>query len=86
MRRGQMARGGFEMAQQASKGRRARRPAGVAPGEFGHLLAEIEKEAVPERLLDLALQLQAALVRRRSVEEDEPSPTGRHAGVEPSAG
>ena len=69
------------MAHQASTGRRARRQAGVTPGELGHLLAEIEKEAVPERLLELALQRQAALVQRRR-EAEEPAP----AGAEPSAG
>lgn len=33
--------------------------------ELDLLLHEIEKEAVPERLLDLARQLQAALVEKR---------------------
>lgn len=37
----------------------------TAPGEFDHLLREIEKEPVPERLLELALKLQAALVEQR---------------------
>ena len=43
----------------------------MAPGEFGHLLREIEKEAVPERLLELALKLQAALVEQRKQHESE---------------
>ena len=34
-------------------------------GELGHLLREIEKEPMPERLLQLALKLQAALVEQR---------------------
>lgn len=34
-------------------------------GEFDHLLRQIEKEPVPERLLELALKLQAALIERR---------------------
>lgn len=40
-------------------------------GEFDSLLREIEKEAVPERLLDLARQLQAALVESRKCRERE---------------
>jgi len=36
-----------------------------APGEFDALLRQIEQEPVPERLLDLARQLQAVLARRR---------------------
>ncbi len=38
--------------------------------ELRHLLDEIEKEAVPQRLLDLAEQLQAALVARRKASLD----------------
>jgi len=34
-------------------------------GEFEFLLREIEKEPIPERLLDLALKLQRALAARR---------------------
>lgn len=45
-----------------------------APGEFDDLLRAIEKEAVPERLLDLALRLQAALVERRGRQHDEGDP------------
>lgn len=37
----------------------------AVPGEFGLILREIEKEVVPERLLELALKLQAALVDQR---------------------
>jgi hypothetical protein len=37
----------------------------MIPGELGELLAKIEKEAVPERLLELAVELQAALQRSR---------------------
>lgn len=43
----------------------------AVPGEFGDLLREIETEAVPERLLALAQQLQAALVAQRSRQESE---------------
>lgn len=39
-------------------------------GELNALLGEIEKEAVPARLLELAMQLQAALVRRRVKKAD----------------
>lgn len=39
------------------------------PGELGELLSQIEKETVPERLLELAVELQAALARRRVHEE-----------------
>lgn len=41
----------------------------MVPGEYGHLLREIEKEPVPERLLELALKLQAALVEERRRQE-----------------
>ena len=34
--------------------------------EISYLLAEIEKEPIPERLLDLARQLQARLTERRA--------------------
>lgn len=46
-----------------------------APGEFDDLLRAIEKEAIPERLLDLARQLQAALVERRGRQDDEGNST-----------
>lgn len=46
-----------------------------SPGEFDELLREIEKEATPERLLELARQLQAALLAQRERKETEPSPT-----------
>ncbi len=36
----------------------------MIPGELGELLLQIEKEKAPERLLELAVQLQAALLRR----------------------
>lgn len=49
----------------------------TVPGEFGRLLREIENEAVPARLLELALELQAALVERRRRQRDEESPGGR---------
>jgi hypothetical protein len=41
----------------------------MIPGEFGELLGQIEREAVPERLLELAVELQAALIRMRVREE-----------------
>lgn len=44
------------------------------PGEFDDLLREIEKEAVPERLLELARKLQAALTESRKRQEREKSP------------
>lgn len=50
----------------------SRMPGGMS-GEFDDLLREIEKEPVPERLLDLALKLQAALVEQRRRREDEGS-------------
>lgn len=42
-----------------------------ASGEFDDLLREIEKEPVPERLLELAQKLRAALLERRKKREDE---------------
>lgn len=39
---------------------------GIEAGELNALLREIEKEAVPARLLELALQLQAALAQHRA--------------------
>lgn len=50
----------------------------MAPGELGFLLREIEREAVPERLLELARRLQAALAderRRREKNEERPART-----------
>lgn len=47
---------------------------GPVPGEFERLLLEIEKEPVPERLLELALKLQAALMERRERYGDERQP------------
>ena len=42
----------------------------MIPGELGDLLAQIETEAVPERLLELAVRLQAALqLSRTSMQE-----------------
>lgn len=42
----------------------------MIPGELGELLAQIETETVPERLLELAVRLQAALqLTRRSIPE-----------------
>jgi hypothetical protein len=39
---------------------------GPFTGEFAELLRDIENEAVPERLLELAIKLQAVLLRQRS--------------------
>jgi hypothetical protein len=36
----------------------------MIPGELGELLTQIEKEKAPERLLELAVRLQAALQQR----------------------
>ncbi|MCT8992086.1 hypothetical protein NYR54_17630 [Chelativorans sp. SCAU2101] len=44
-------------------------PMETLPPEIKILLREIEKEPVPERLLQLALQLQEALARRSRGEE-----------------
>ncbi len=38
----------------------------MIPGELGELLLQIEREKAPERLLELAVQLQAALLRRHA--------------------
>lgn len=48
-------------------------------GEFEFLLREIEKEPVPERLLDLALKLQRALVakRRETAQENDSQHQGK---------
>lgn len=43
------------------------------PAEFDALLHDIEMEEIPERLLELAMQLQAALVERRKMEESADS-------------
>jgi hypothetical protein len=49
----------------------------MVPGELGDLLRQIEKEPVPERLLELALKLQVALARRRAAETvREPAQAG----------
>lgn len=43
-------------------------PKGKAAVDLELILREIEKEAVPERLLELALRLQAALTSQRANE------------------
>ena len=48
------------------RGKHERAPAADATEELELLLREIEKEPAPERLLDLARQLQEALRRRDS--------------------
>ena len=53
------------MQKQCSQGNLPRVEADHVPGEFDDLLRQIEKEPVPERLLELALKLQAALVEQR---------------------
>lgn len=50
------------------KGVKAGEPPGI-PGEVALLLEKIEREPVPERLLALARELQAALVAKRRREE-----------------
>jgi len=42
----------------------------MMPGELGALLGEIEREDVPERLLELAVRLQAALQTSRVSHHD----------------
>jgi hypothetical protein len=37
----------------------------MIPGELGELLGQIEREKVPEKLLELAVRLQDALARQR---------------------
>ncbi len=49
--------------------RKKKEPGGALPGEFDDLLREIEKEPVPDRLLELALKLQSALVAQREAQE-----------------
>ncbi len=46
------------------------------PGDLDLLLKEIEKETIPDRLMQLALQLQAALADRSRREEEEGQPNG----------
>lgn len=41
----------------------------MMPGEFGALLERIELEPVPERLFELAVQLQAALQLNRQARQ-----------------
>ncbi|MCT7377426.1 hypothetical protein [Chelativorans salis] len=43
-------------------------PPGAYPRDIQLLLTEIEKEPVPERILALAMELQAALVEHRQRE------------------
>lgn len=62
------------MQKHGSPGRNHRVKLDPAPGEFADLLHEIEKEAVPERLLELAQKLQAALVESRKRQQREKSP------------
>lgn len=64
---------GRDMQKHGSLGKVHRVKLDPAPGEFDDLLREIEKEAVPERLLELARQLQAALVESRKRQEQESS-------------
>lgn len=57
--------------------RRSKPRTDALPPEIGTLLEEIEKEPVPERLLELARQLQEALSERRRREEELDEPTAR---------
>lgn len=50
------------------------------PAEIGKILEDIEREPVPDRLLDLALQLQSALQAKRT-----PSDADADAGIRQSA-
>lgn len=61
---------GEELGQLMKKNER-RRADDALPPEIGMLLQEIEREPIPERLLQLARQLQAALSERRRKEEEE---------------
>ena len=54
---------------QRERGDEADAQAETAVGEFDELLRQIETEPVPERLLQLALKLQAALVGRRGARD-----------------
>lgn len=46
----------------------------MIPGELGELLAEIEREAAPERLLELAVRLQTALqLSRVAIAPEQPA-------------
>ena len=49
-------------------------PSDEVPGDLSILLEEIEREQMPERLLTLAHQLQAALAARRSQAPEEAEP------------
>lgn len=44
------------------------------PVELGQLLNEIEREPVPEKLLDLAIRLQAELQKQRAAKSPQPQP------------
>lgn len=63
---------GHSMHKQSSLGKIQLGNPDSAPGEFDELLREIENEPMPERLLELALKLQARLVeqRKRDGEKD----------------
>ncbi|WP_274425841.1 hypothetical protein [Chelativorans sp. YIM 93263] len=50
------------------------RPTEVSSPDLGLLLEEIEKEPVPERLLELALTLQKRLAEKRRREESAGAP------------
>lgn len=67
---------GCDMRKPDSRGKRHRDGLDAARGELDSLLREIEKEEVPERLLDLARQLQAALVENRKRQERERNSSG----------
>ena len=63
----------IERAQNCPDDRHARAPEAMRE-ELDLLLKEIENEPMPERLLELALKLQAALVERRGRREEEENP------------
>ena len=69
---------GQEMPKLNNSGIRENQATGdnCSPGksEFELLLREIEKEPIPERLLDLAMQLQRALVAQRQSESEDKKP------------
>lgn len=64
---------GHDMQKQAGLSKLHRVDPDPVPGEFDALLREIEQEAVPERLLELAQKLQAALTESRRRQECEES-------------
>lgn len=58
------------MTRESDRRKRSSRPVEASSPDLRPLLDEIEKEPVPDRLLELAIQLQKKLAEKRRHEED----------------